>query len=156
MVIIKRVDCSMFFSQFQGENPQFKEQKKLSPFCAFLLSAVFLKKSFLRKYFQEYLSECQLFIGPDLSLNVCQGYRQTTLVGKVVNYSKTCVKQRLSKRQKIGFQDQLSLIAGQKYCRMLRGEHSAILLTFTKLLFVFKIALLSFTVAILHRFYGSH
>ena len=34
-------------------------------------------------------------------------------------YSKTCVKQPLSKRQKIGFQDQLSLNAGQKYCRML-------------------------------------
>ena len=33
-------------------------------------------------------------------------------------YSKTCVKQPLSKIQKIGFQDQLSLNAGQKYCRM--------------------------------------
>ena len=29
-------------------------------------------------------------------------------------YSKTCVKQPLSKRPKIGFQDQLSLNAGQK------------------------------------------
>ena len=37
-------------------------------------------------------------------------------------YSKTCVKQPLSKWQKIGFQDQLSLNAGQKYCRMLQGE----------------------------------
>ena len=35
------------------------------------------------------------------------------------NYSKTCVKQSLSKRLKIGFWDQLSLNAGQKYCRML-------------------------------------
>ena len=35
-------------------------------------------------------------------------------------YSKTCVKQPLSKRQKIGFQDRLSLNAGQKYCRMLQ------------------------------------
>ena len=33
-------------------------------------------------------------------------------------YSKTCVKRSLSKGQKIGFQDQLSLNAGQKYCRM--------------------------------------
>ena len=32
---------------------------------------------------------------------------------------KTCVKWPLSKRQKIGFQDQISLNAGQKYCRML-------------------------------------
>ena len=31
--------------------------------------------------------------------------------------SKTCVKWSLSKRPKIGFQDQLSLNAGQKYYR---------------------------------------
>ena len=54
-------------------------------------------------------------------------------------YSKTCVKQPLSKRSKIGFQDQLSLDAGQKHCRMLLGEHSAILWTFIKLPFVIKI-----------------
>ena len=54
-------------------------------------------------------------------------------------YSKTCLKQPLSKRPKIGFQDQLLFIAGQKYCRMLQGEHSAILLTFIKLPFVIKI-----------------
>ena len=54
-------------------------------------------------------------------------------------YSKTCVKLPLSKRQKIGFQDQLSLNAGQKYCRMLQWEHFAILLTFIKLPFVIKI-----------------
>ena len=61
-----------------------------------------------------------------------------------MKYSKTCVKQTLSKRQKNGFQDQLSLNAGQKYCRMLQGEHSAILLTFIKLSFVIKIFVLSF------------
>ena len=33
--------------------------------------------------------------------------------------------------------------AGQKYCRMLQGEHSAILSTFIKLLFVIKIFVLS-------------
>ena len=37
-----------------------------------------------------------------------------------LNYSKTCVNRPLSKRQKIVFQDQLSLNAGQKYCRMLQ------------------------------------
>ena len=58
-------------------------------------------------------------------------------------YSKTCVKQPFSKRQKIGFQDQLSVNAGQKYCRMLQVEHSAILLTFIKLPFVIKIFVLS-------------
>ena len=59
-------------------------------------------------------------------------------------HSKTCVKRPLSKRPKIGFQDQLSLNAGQKYCRMLPLEHSAILLTFIKLPFVIKIFVLSF------------
>ena len=36
-------------------------------------------------------------------------------------YSKACLKWPLSKRQKIGFQDQLLLNAGQKYCIMLQG-----------------------------------
>ena len=58
-------------------------------------------------------------------------------------YSKTCAKRPLSKRQKICFQDQLSLNAGQKFCRMHQGEHSAILLTFVKLSFVIKIFVLS-------------
>ena len=48
-----------------------------------------------------------------------------------------------SKRPKIGFQDQLLLNAGQKYCRMLQREHSAILSTFIKLPFVIKVFVLS-------------
>ena len=56
---------------------------------------------------------------------------------------KTCVKRPLSKRPKIGFQDQLSLNAGQKYCGMLQEEHSAILSTFIKLPFVIKTFVLS-------------
>ena len=56
-----------------------------------------------------------------------------------LNNSKTCVKWTLSKRPKIGFQDQLLLSAGHKYFRMLQGEHSALLLTFIKLPFVTKI-----------------
>ena len=52
-------------------------------------------------------------------------------------------KRPLSKRQKKGFQDQLLLNAGQKNCRMLQEEHSAILLTFIKLPFVIKIFVLS-------------
>ena len=39
--------------------------------------------------------------------------------------------------------DQLSLNAGQKYCRMLQGEHSAMHSTFIKLPFVIKIFILS-------------
>ena len=54
-------------------------------------------------------------------------------------YSKTATL----KRPKIGFQDQLSLNAGQKYCRMLPFEHFAILSPFMKLPFVIKIFVLS-------------
>ena len=59
-------------------------------------------------------------------------------------YSRTCVKS-----PKICFQCQLSLNAGQKYCRMLKREHSAILSAFIKLPFVIK----TFVLSILHRFY---
>ena len=54
-------------------------------------------------------------------------------------YSKTCLKRSFKKETKIAFQDRLSLNAGQKYCRMLQGEHSAKLSTFIKLPFVIKI-----------------
>ena len=49
------------------------------------------------------------------------------------------------RRPKIGFQCQLSLNAGQKYCRMLPLdlEHSAILSTFIKLPFAIKTFVLS-------------
>ena len=58
-------------------------------------------------------------------------------------YSKTRLKGPLKKKTNIGFQDRLSLNAGQKYCRMLRGEHFAILSTFIKLPVVFKTFVLS-------------
>ena len=60
-----------------------------------------------------------------------------------VNSTKTCLKRPLKKKTKIGFQDRFSLNAGQKYCRMLSLEHSAILSTFIKLPFVNKIFILS-------------
>ena len=47
------------------------------------------------------------------------------------------------KKTKNGFQDRLSLNVGQKYCRMLKGEHSAILSTFIMLTFAFKTFVLS-------------
>ena len=56
-----------------------------------------------------------------------------------LNLSKTTTL----KKTKIGFQDQLSLNAGQKFCRMLQGEHSAIFSTFIKLPFVLKIFVLT-------------
>ena len=60
-----------------------------------------------------------------------------------MKYSKTCLKRPLKKKTIIGFQYLLSLNAGQKYCKMLQGEHSAILSTFVKLHFVIKIFVLS-------------
>ena len=61
-------------------------------------------------------------------------------------YSKTRLKRSLLKRQKNGFQDQLSRNAGQKHCRMLQGGHprghSTILSTFIQLPFVIKIFVL--------------
>ena len=66
-----------------------------------------------------------------------------TMLKKRYPTVKTCVKQPLSKRPKIVFQDYLSLNAGQKYGRMLQGEHSAILSAFIKLPFVIKIFVLS-------------
>ena len=60
-----------------------------------------------------------------------------------LTYSKICLKLPLSKRPKLGFQDQISLNTGQKYCRMLQAEHSAILSTFIKLQFVIRIFVLS-------------
>ena len=59
-------------------------------------------------------------------------------------YIKTCLKRSLKKKAKIGFQGQLSHNAGQKYCRMLQGEHSAILSTFIKLPSIIMTFVLSF------------
>ena len=58
-------------------------------------------------------------------------------------YSKTVLKGPLKKNTKIGFQDRLSLNAGQMYCRILQGENSAILSTFIKVPFVINILVLS-------------
>ena len=63
---------------------------------------------------------------------------------ELISRYRTCLKRLLSKRQKNGFQDQLLLNACQKYCRMLQGEHSAILWTFIKLPSVIKFFVLSF------------
>ena len=63
--------------------------------------------------------------------------------GRGLKYSKTCLEQPLKKKTKIGFQDRLLLSAGQKYCRMLQWEHSAILLTLIKLPFVINTFVLS-------------
>ena len=69
-----------------------------------------------------------------LSLNSCV---------RIKLYSKTCLKWPLKKNTKVGFQYQLLLNAGQKYCRILQGEHSAILSAFIKLPFSIKTIILS-------------
>ena len=92
----------------------------------------------------------------DVQVDLCLGFFPATKIGsqmffsinKLINVSgnskEKCVqnslpfeeyfhcltvKQPLSKRPKISFPDQLLLNAGQKYCRMLQGEHSKILLS---------------------------
>ena len=59
-------------------------------------------------------------------------------------FNKSCGIRPLTTRPKIGFQDHLSLNAGQKYCKMLQGEHSAIHSAFIKLPFVIKVFVMSF------------
>ena len=48
------------------------------------------------------------------------------VLNKIKNYNRTCLKRPLKKKTKIGFKDRILLSAGQKYCKMLQGEHSAI------------------------------
>ena len=62
---------------------------------------------------------------------------------KFANTIKTCLKWPLKKKTKIVFQDRLLLNSSQKYCRMLQGEHSAILSIFIKLPFAIKTFVLS-------------
>ena len=67
-------------------------------------------------------------------------------VGLQCNTDKPVFKKLPLKKKtktKHGFKDRLSLNAGQKYCRMLQREHSAILLAFIKLPIVIKIFVLS-------------
>ena len=66
-------------------------------------------------------------------------YPCNTRLYMLLVYSKPCLKLLLSKGPKFGFQDLLSLNSSQKYCRMLKGGHSAKFLTFIKLPFAVKI-----------------
>ena len=55
---------------------------------------------------------------------------------------RSTVKPVNQKEDQNSFQDRLFLNAGQKHCRMLQGEHSAILSTFIMLPFVIRIFVL--------------
>ena len=61
----------------------------------------------------------------------------------VMNTVKPVISGHSKRRPEIDFQDRFFHNAGQKYCRMLQREHSAILSTFIKLPFVIKIFVLS-------------
>ena len=109
--------------------------------------------------------QAKLSVGPSLGpicvQTVRKGYQQTTqiaasrqssflgcfslmVMGIVFICLSACILSGHSKRTpKIGFQYQLLLNAGQKYCRMLQGEHSAILSTFIELQFSTKTFVLS-------------
>ena len=76
----------------------------------------------------------QIFVSPEKFIkSKIQGFDSRATVYSLtsflvtISYSKTCLKQPLKRTPKIGFQYRLSLNAGQKYCRMLQREHSAIL-----------------------------
>ena len=60
-----------------------------------------------------------------IGLNICFGTQKNHLIEMVLLsshniYSKTCLKRPLKIKTKNGFQERLSLNAGQKYCRMLQ------------------------------------
>ena len=61
-----------------------------------------------------------------------------------LNTVKPVLSGHSKRRPKLGFQNQISLNVGQKYCRMLQREHSAILSIFMKIPFVTKIVFFSF------------
>ena len=61
----------------------------------------------------------------------------------IIRFDLNLCKMATLKKTKNWFSNQLLLDAGQKYCRMLPLEHSAILLTFIKLPFVLQFFVLS-------------
>ena len=93
---------------------------------------------FLKWWGQKYQTNHSWHLGSILYLHTGTG----TCI-HICLYSKTRLKRPLTKG------DQLSLNAGQKYYRMLQGEHSAILLTFIELPFVIEIFVLSFLIGCL-------
>ena len=70
-------------------------------------------------------------------------FSENSLVTDVICTVKPVLSSHSKKDQKFGFQDRSLLNAGQKYCRMLHREHSAILSTFIKLPFTIKTFVLS-------------
>ena len=86
-----------------------------------------------------------------LNLGICKPHKASSHLMNcdvintacIVIYSKTCLKRPLKENTKNWFSIPILLNAGQKYCRMLQLEHSAILSTFIKLPFSIKTFVLS-------------
>ena len=75
---------------------------------------------------------------------ICYFFSKIKFVRKILSHTvKPVLSCQSKRRQKICFQDRLLLNAGQKYCRMLTREYSAILSTFIMLPFVILIFVLS-------------
>ena len=74
---------------------------------------------------------------------ICINYTPPRLTCSVPITVKPVLRGHSKRRPKIDFLDRLSLNAGQKYCRMLQWEPSAMLWTFIKLPSVIKIFVLS-------------
>ena len=71
----------------------------------------------MKKAMKEF--EVILTLFPPLTSFVVCSHVCLCILVTYIAYSKTCEKLPFSKRPNIDFQDQLSLNAGQKYCRML-------------------------------------
>ena len=92
-------------------------------------------QDFLEAFFMFFQNKIRYLLGSKKDLLSSSILLQYTVKPVLSGHSKI--------RPKKGFQDQLLFNAGQKYCRMLQGEQSAILSTFIKLPFVIKIFVLS-------------
>ena len=81
-------------------------------------------------------------------MNGQHGFFPATYVKVSCGFLALCIQENLCKTATLiktenWFSRPIALNAGQKYCRMLQGEHSAILSAFIKLPFVIKIFVLS-------------
>ena len=121
--MLKIYDWSMWFTYIS---------KWQTEFAMVLLSQNFAPTKYHENKTLEKISEFAEF----KFSSVANNWRTWSRIEKGLSYknlySKTCLKWPLSK----SFQDRLLLNASQKYCRLLQGEHSAILSTFIKLPFV--------------------
>ena len=108
-------------SILQYFRPSISYHLSLRPLCCLFFSGC------LRQF---YCTSSCFEASPTMSILTLSVFSESTIKPVLNGHSKG--------RQKIGLQDRLSLNAGQKYCRMLQGEHSTILSTFIKLPFVVR------------------